>query len=230
MTKRQNATAHVELFRQALGFEGIGEKHLEEIAGRAHPKSYAKGEVIFHQADECRHFQIVASGIVKVAFCSAGGTSITYLLAEKGEPLNLVGPFTGLPRMMHATALETSELLLVERNWFVDFAFRNPALITNIIQILGQAIDSANTRIIDMMEKRVRERVIKILHVLNNKFGDRLAFTSSEIAELAGTTTESTLRCLGYLREKGIIRSGRGALFILEPLQLEQFQDEFFWI
>ncbi len=230
MTELFGLAARKNLFRHALGFKGVSEEQIGEIAGRAHAKAYAKGDWIFQQAEPCLNFHVVASGIVKVAFCSAGGTCITYLLAEKGEPLNLVGPFTGLPRMMSATALEDSIMLLVERNWFIEYAFRNPTLITNIIQIIGQAVDSANNRIIDMMEKRVRERIIKILNVLNKKFGNRLPFTSSEIAELAGTTTESTLRCLGYLRDRGIIRSGRGELWIQEPVQLERFQDEAFWV
>jgi len=230
MTEQLDFASRRELFLHALGFERVRGDQIGEIAGQAVAKTFPKGSTIFHQDEPCRYFYVVARGIVKVEFCSAGGTCVTYLLAEKGEPLNLVGPFTGLPRMMSATALEASVLLLVERDWFVRFAFRNPELVTGIIQILGRAVDSANNRLIDMMEKRVQERVIKILHVLNRKFGDRLAFTSSEIAELAGTTTESVLRCLGALRERGIIRSGRGELWIKEPVRLERFQDEAFWV
>lgn len=124
MTKRLDVEARIELFRNALGFEGINNKQLAKISRQACQKSYTKGSIIFHQAEPCSYFHIVAKGIVKVAFCSSGGTTITYLLAEKGEPLNLVGPFTGLPRMMSAKALEDTELLLVERDWIVEFVLK----------------------------------------------------------------------------------------------------------
>jgi CRP-like cAMP-binding protein len=67
--------------------------------------------------------------------------------------------------------------------------------------MLGNAIDSANDKVRDMIEKRVEQRLLKVLHTLLKKFGQRLRFTSSDLAELAGTTIESTLRAMAFFRK-----------------------------
>ena len=218
------------VFRHALGLEGLDTDQLEELACLAHLRGFGRGETIFGQSEPCNHFHVVAKGLVKVSICSASGTRITYLLAGRGEPLNLVGSFTGLPRFLSAEALEDTTLASVKREDFVAFALRHPGIIINIISILGNAIDSANGRIIDMMEKRVEQRLIKVLHTLYVKFGTPLRFTSRELAELTGTTTESTIRAMGQLRRQGIIRSGRGEICIMQPARLQNPETETLWV
>jgi CRP-like cAMP-binding protein len=220
----------VDLFRNTLVFEGLGDDHIKEIAGLAFAKRFAKGDSIFYQDEPCEFLHVVARGLVKVSICSFSGSRITYLLADRGDPLNLVGPFTGSPRFISAEALGETIVVHVKREDFLSFAIKNPVVIVNIISILGSAIDSANGRIIDMIEKPVEQRLLKVLYTLYDKFGDTLKFTSNELAELAGTTTESTLRAMGRLRKRGIITSGRGEVSIIKPAKLKQLSDETLWV
>ena len=219
-----------ELFRHAWGFQGLSDPQIREIAEQALVRGFKKGEMIFDLDEPCEYFYIVSQGLIKVSMCSPSGTRITYLLAGRGEPLNLVGPFTGTPRFLSAEALQDSAVACIRREDFVSYAFKYPQVVKSIISILGNAIDSANARIIDMMEKRVEQRIIKVLYTLYKKFGATLHFTSTEIAELAGTTTESTLRAMGRLREMGAISSSRGETNILEPSQLECLNNETLWL
>ena len=220
----------VDLFKNTLGFEGLGDDQIEEIAALAFTRFFAKGDNIFSQDEPCEFFHVVSRGLVKVHIRSFSGRRITYLLAGRGEPLNLVGPFTGSPRFISAEALEEAIVAHVKREDFLSFAVKNPALIINIISILGSAIDSANRRIIDMIEKPVEQRLLKVLYTLYEKFGDILKFTSNELAELAGTTPESTLRAMSRLRKRGIITSGRGEVSIVRPDQLKHLHDETLWV
>ena len=113
---------------------------------------------------------------------------------------------------------------------FRSMVFKNPVLITNIISILGHALDSANSRMIDMLEKRVDQRLLRVLYTLNKKFGTVLSFTSFELAELAGTTGESTLRAMARLRKMGIVETGRGVVRIIEPDKLQDLGSDTFWL
>ena len=220
----------VDLFKNTFVFEGLGDDYIKEIAGLAFAKRFAKGDSIFYQDEPCEFFHVVAQGLVKVSICSFSGSRITYLLADRGEPLNLVGPFTGSRRFISAEALEEATVVHVNREDFISFAIKYPVVIINIISILGSAIDSANGRIIDMIEKPVERRLLKVLYTLYDKFGDKLKFTSNELAELAGTTTESTLRAMGRLRKRGIITSVRGEVNITKPARLKQLGDETLWV
>lgn len=217
-------------FENASGFQGIGSEAALEIAGLAFTRTYCKGETIFSPQDPNCHFYLVKTGLVKVSIYSASGFKLTYLLAEHGEPLNLVSPFTCRMRPTVAEALSDVLLLCVSQKDFLPFIIQHPKLIINAISILGKAVDSANLRIIDLIEKRVEERLTRVLYTLYNKFGSPVNFTSYEMAALTGTTPESTLRALGSLREKGIISSERGQTHILDPNALLPQEKEALWL
>lgn len=220
----------IDLFRNSLGFEDVGDEAILNIATLSFVKRFRKGETVFDENDACHYFHVVAEGLVKVSLISFSGNRMTYLLAGYGEPLNLVGPFSGTPRPLCAEAIEESTVAHMKKKDFVAFAHKNPVLMNNIIVILGHAVDSANSRVLDMMEMRVEKRLLKVLFTLYLKFGERLDFTSAELAELAGTTTESALRVMSRLRRSGIIQTQRGRIHVQKPEHLESVGTETMWI
>ena len=218
------------LFNQAAIFDGLSTDARKELAKSAVLKRYVKNEIVFQPDEPCDAFELVADGLVRVSRYSALGKRLTYLLAGPGEPINLVGPFTGAPREYVAEAAQDASIISINREAFTRFAFAHPQLIVNIINTLGYAVDSSNSRILDMLDKKVVGRLKRVLYTLLKKYGPILNFTSVEIAELAGTTTESALRVLGDLRQDGIIEKRRGQIEILKPEVLADPDGEAFWI
>lgn len=220
----------IALFNQAALFDGLSTDARKELTKLAVLKRFVKNEIVFQSDEPCAAFEIVVEGLVRVSRYSALGKRLTYLLAGPGEPINLVGPFTGAPREYVAEAAQDTTLISINREAFTRFAYANPQLIVNIINTLGQAVDSSNSRILDMLDKKVLGRLKRVLYTLLKKYGPVLNFTSVEIAELAGTTTESALRVLGDLRQDGIIEKRRGQIEILKPEALADPDGEAFWI
>ena len=219
-----------QLFQDAMGFSGISRMEIKKLASMAGLRRFVKGQMVFEQDQPCEYFHLVASGLVKVYICSASGYRMTYLLARRGEPLNLVGPFTGDPRFLCAEAMQTTEVAHIPRHDFVRFVADNPILFSNIMAILSKAVDSANSRLIDMVEKRVEERLLRVLLTLLDKFGSEIKLTSTELAELAGTTVETTLRTMARLRGLGIIESERGQITIIRPASLKNPERLPLWV
>jgi CRP-like cAMP-binding protein len=220
----------VALFKQAAVFKGLSIDAQKELAQLAVAARYDKGDVVFQADEPCEAFTLVAEGLIRVSRYSALGKRLTYLLAGPGEPINLVGPFTGAPRANVAEAATDATIVSIDRRDFARFAFNHPPLIINIIEILGQAVDSSNSRILDMLEKKVIQRLKRVLHTLTKKFGPTLNFTAVEIAELASTTTETSLRVLGDLRQQGIIEKSRGQIHIQTPDALVDPESEDLWL
>ncbi|BBO68156.1 cyclic nucleotide-binding protein [Desulfosarcina alkanivorans] len=220
----------IALFRNANLFKELSPKaHLDlaEMAARQH---YEKNDIIFQAQEPCDVFTIVEKGLVRVCRYSATGKRLTYLLAGPGEPLNLIGPFTGASRDYVAESCTDTVIMSIERKAFAKFSLGHPQLIIAIIEILGQAVDSSNSRILDMQDKKVIQRLKRVLHTLSEKFGPVLNFTAMEIADLASTTTESALRVLSDLRQEGIIEKSRGQIDILKPEALIDPESEDLWI
>ncbi|MGM0760827.1 MAG: Crp/Fnr family transcriptional regulator [Thermodesulfobacteriota bacterium] len=220
----------IDIYTRSPVFKGLPESELQRIASKTQWNEYAKGRDIFQAGSPCTSFLVVLEGLVKTSVSSIYGTKITYLLARQGEPLNLIGPFTGKPRLLEAVAIKTSCIGSIPREEFLSFAWENPELITNIISILGFAIDSANNRIIDLVEKKVDQRLYKVLYTLYSKFGPRLYLTSQELADLGGTTVESTLRSMKKFRMLGLIKTRRGEIEILKPEELKKSGRDVLWV
>ena len=225
-----NLEKKIALFRRAAIFKGLSTDAQKDLANLAVLIQYAKNEIVFQSDEPCDAFAIVEDGLIRVSRYSALGKRLTYLLAGPGEPINLVGPFTGASREYLAEAARDTTIVSIDREDFTQFAFTHPQLIINIINTLGYAVDSSNSRILDMLDKKVVDRLKRVLHTLFKKYGSILNFTSVEIAELTGTTTESALRVLGDLRQKGIIEKRRGQIEILKPEALADPDSETFWI
>jgi CRP-like cAMP-binding protein len=57
--------------------------------------------------------------------------------------------------------------------------------------------------------------------MLSSKMGNELPFTRQEIADMTGTTIETTIRMLSRLKSGGVIRSARGKIFIADETKLK---------
>ncbi len=220
----------IALFSRAPLFGGLSPEAQVELAGIATSRHFVKNDIVFQSQEPCDAFTIVEQGLVRVSRYSATGKRLTYLLAGPGEPLNLVGPFTGASRDYVAEACTEASIIFIERKAFTGFAFDHPQLIITIIDILGQAVDSSNSRIMDMLDKKVIQRLKRVLHTLSEKFGPVLNITAMEIADLTSTTTESALRVLSDLRQSGVIETSRGRIVIQKPEALIDPECEDLWI
>ncbi len=218
------------LLSKSLVFFGLEKTEIQSIALKASVQVFKKGDCVFKEQDACKYFYIVADGLIKVFTTSSNGTRITYLIAQTGEPINLIAPFTQNLRSVVAEALKESSLIKIKTIDFLEFTQKNLKVVTNIIGILGQALDSSNSRIIDMMEKKVEQRLFRALYSLYQKFGTPLNFTSLELSNLIGSTTESTLRSISILKQEGIIKTSRGKIDVLRPEALDRFGVESMWI
>lgn len=225
-----NDKEKVAIFQESICFKGLSRDIIVEMAGKSHTLCIPRGETIFQANDTKISFYLVARGLVRVSIYSTTGHRLTYLLAVRGDPLNLVGVFSNKPRLMEAKALQESEILRLRRSDFVALTEKYHAIMPRIITVLGNAVDSANSRILDMVGKTVDQRMQRILHTLYMKFGPELKFTSAEIAEMICTTTESSIRALSKLRRKGIIKTHRGKITILKPAALMSSEVDTIWI
>jgi len=60
-----------------------------------------------------------------------------------------------------------------------------------------------------------------VLLMLSAKLGPTLPFTRQEIADMVGTTIETAIRVMSNLKDRGIIRSVRGKVIILDRERLK---------
>ena len=119
-----------------------------------------------------------------------------------------------------AVAVAPTRVLGIARQDFLDFLHNRPEVSLKIIGVLGGRLRDAQGRLRDLAGERVEQRLARTLLMLAAKIGPRLPFTRQEVADMAGTTTETTIRVLSSLKERGIIGSARGRIHILDQEKL----------
>jgi CRP/FNR family transcriptional regulator, nitrogen oxide reductase regulator len=91
-----------------------------------------------------------------------------------------------------------------------------------VISLLSGRLREAQSRLRDMAGERVEQRLARLLLRLSAKLGSTLPFTRQELSDMAGTTTETTIRVLSQWKDQGVISSVRGKILITDEKKLKQ--------
>jgi len=218
MRLKQGAKADV--LRGCLIFSGLSAEELAGLARIAVERTLEQGEFIFWDGDAPGWFYIVAEGKVKVFKQASSGKEFIIAFFGPGEMFGEVAVFENKPYPASARAVDHTRVLGVKREDFLSFLTQRPEVALRIIYVLGGRLRDAQGRLRDIAGERVEQRVASVLLMLSSKLGPSLPFTRQEIADMAGTTTETAIRVMGRLRESGLIRSARGKTIILDEAKL----------
>ena len=201
-------------------FSSLDGAELAELAGLAVERSFAPGQFVFWEGDEPDWFYLVCEGRVKILKQSSSGKEFIVAFFAPAEMFGEVAVFEGKPYPASAQAVAKARVLGIEGEQFLSFLASRPAVALKIIAVLGARLRDAHDRLRDLAAERVEQRLAKLLLMLSSKLGSSLPFTRQEIADMAGTTTETTIRVMSRLQKDGIVRSGRGRIIILNATKL----------
>lgn len=218
MTLDRDASSGI--LRRSLIFSGLAEGELSALARIAVERSLKPGEFVFWDGDAADWFYIVANGRVKVLKHASTGKEFIIAFFGPGEMFGEVAVFENRPYPASAQAVGDTMVLGIKREEFLAFLAQRPEVALRIIYVLGGRLRDAQARLKDIAGERVEQRVASVLLMLSGKLGPGLPFTRQEIADMAGTTTETAIRVMSRLRQRGLIRSARGKTIILDETKL----------
>ena len=105
---------------------------------------------------------------------------------------------------------------------------QHPALATNTLQTVGQRLQEAHTRVIEMTTEEVERRVAHALLRLVKQAGRKVEggieidfpISRQDVAEMTGTTLHTVSRVLSAWEQQGLVESGRQRITIRDPHRL----------
>ena len=219
----------LDLLQITGGFEALDREQLVALAQKAQSRVYRAKQYVFYEDDPAEDFHVVAKGQVRLCKLSSQGKIFTAMVADRGYTLNAVVLFDHSPRFLSAQTLEDSLIMSLPRKEFVSFVEARPQTALKIITLLGRGTKSIYERTLDMVTERVEQRIINILFMLFGKYGHTLRLTNRELADLAGITTETSIRVMGQLSKDGMIKTSRGRVHIVDPSLLESLGRGPYW-
>ena len=209
------------IWKQSPIFSALDGNELKELSDLAVERRYGPNEVIFWEGDVSEWFYIVAEGEVKVSKLASTGKEIILSFFGKGEIFGEVAVFEDKPYPVSATAVAETRLLGIRKADFINFLIKQPEIAMKIIGILSSRLRESQSRLRDFAGERVEQRLARMLLMLSEKLGTTVSFTRQELSDMAGTTTETTIRILSQWKDHGLIRSVRGQIFIADEPRLK---------
>lgn len=195
---------------------------LAELADHVVRVQVPKGEYVFRTGDAATQYYVVEQGHVVLTRESASGKAFTYVVAKRGIPLNSVACFRERAWFFSARASEQATLLAIPSPIFREWVLVNPAVAVGIINTMGDLLDGAYTRILDMIDGSVDERICNALTMLSARIGPELPLTNADVADLVGTSRETAARVVSRLQQAGVIAKTRGKIHILDSGRLAE--------
>jgi len=214
------SSGKVQILRESSIFSGLTDDELSELANLTVERSFTPNEFIFWDGDTPEYFYIVTEGEVKVLKHSSSGKDFIIAFFRPGEMFGEVAVLENKPYPASAQAVVESRVVGIKRGDLLSFLTDRPQVALRIIQVLGGRLRDAQNRLRDFAGERVEQRLASVLLMLVSKLGPTLPFTRQEIADMTGTTIETTIRVIGHLKNRGIIRSARGKVIILDKEKL----------
>ena len=221
-------------------FEGLSADDLDRMLAAARSVRVAKEEAVFEQDAAAEAFFLLLDGRVRVVKTTPDGQQVIVRYIVPGE---LMGIAQALGRDTYpASAIAVVDCVVLAwpgRLW-AEFAAAYPTFGTNTYKIVGTRLADVQTQVVEMATEQVEQRVAHALLRLARQSGRAVCvlhlpghaprtpdgilidfpISRQDIAEMTGTTLHTVSRLLTAWEEKGLVKSGRQQVSVVEPHRL----------
>ena len=199
-------------------FSDLSPADLNKIAERMIQRTYTKGQMILLEDDLGQTFFVIAEGSVKITRLSDDGREVILAMLGESDFFGEMSLLDGAGRSANVVALESSEVLTLARNDFLEILEEYPKISISFLEELTQRIRKSDQQIESLSLNDVEQRIGITLIRLAEELGSIKRGTvkinnlpyQQDIANMAGTSRETVSRTFKLLEEKGLVaREGR---------------------
>jgi CRP-like cAMP-binding protein len=211
---------------QLPGFRTLPPAERARVQAAVREVAVAKGAVIFSEGQPSTDVWAVRDGLVHIIKSGPGGREIVLEVIPSGEYFGAVVALEDRPYPASAIAAEASTLWRVPSTLVREICQRQPTLRSAILALVTTRLRSAHERLQSVALEPVEQRLARMLLVLVPKIGQRrdglvvLPVTRQELADMVGTTVETTIRITSKWQRSGMVRSARNELAIADAAAL----------
>lgn len=222
-TAAQRAIDAAPLFRRLPPAERM------RLAGLSSVRSFGAGEVVFWEGDQPSAFWVIVEGRVKISRTTPQGREVILELFGPGDPFGAVAVFEGFPFPATATALEPTTAITTPRDAFFGLLDSDPLLVRTLLSSLTLRLVELTQRVVELSAVRVESRIALLFCRLAREAGAREGseifipqpMSRQQVADLCGTTLETTIRIMSRWGKLGIVHTARDGFRVPDLAALE---------
>lgn len=208
-------------------FCSLVKEDLEGVSKLKRSTLYKKGHLIFNEGNQAHGIYCILSGKVKIHKLGDEGKEQIVRFAKDSDLIGYRSVLSNDTYYASATAIEDSQVCFIPKATILSLVKTNPNLSISFINLLSENLKQAEEKVMNMAQKHVRERIADALILLIKVYGYKddgktlnTSLTRREIANIAGTTTETSIRVLSDFQQDGMITLNGKDIAIVNKTQL----------
>lgn len=177
--------------------------------------NYKKGQVLFHEGTRPLGVFCISSGRIKVYRVGLDGKEQIIKISAAGDLLGYKALISDHHYMLSAEALEDCMICFVPKDEFLDLLKPGSHFYMNLLKTVCEEHGTFASKITEMAQLSVRQRLALSLLMLNKTYGMEQAeneeiqinLSREDLANIVGTATESLIRLLNEFKKDGFIET-----------------------
>ncbi|MBI3582246.1 MAG: Crp/Fnr family transcriptional regulator [Nitrospinae bacterium] len=214
-------------------FRGVRPQDLKKIEAMAQERAFEKGDPLFLEGDAPDNVWFILEGEVKVFKEYASGKSAIIGIYGKGEAVAMVAVIDGKSYPASCQAVMKGSAAVLRRQDALNVITTNPVIALEVMKDLSGKLRAVTSQLGSMSVQSVIRRLSTFLLGLAAQVGVKdargvhvdLFLTRKELAECIGTSFEVAVRCLGKLKEEGVLEVEGKRLVIFDMKKLEKIAE-----
>jgi CRP-like cAMP-binding protein len=218
-----------DALRFSAMFRRVAPDDRARLAAVASLRDFDKGAMLFSEGDPPDFLYVVVAGRVKVFKTTARGSDVILELFGPGDPVGAVAIYESRPYPASAIALEPTTCMLVPRQAFFTLLERHPTLVRGLLVGLTHRLVELTNRLTELSGGRIEARLARFFLKLAGDIGQQrpegvfigLALSRQEIADMIGTTIETTIRIMSRWGKQDVVRTEKDGFLVVDRGALE---------
>lgn len=216
----------MEGFESLRGFRTLPPAERAAIAAAAREQYSEAGRTLLVEGQPADYVWAVKSGVVHITKSGPDGRGIVLEVIPPGELFGAIAVLEGRPYPASAHAAEPSVVWKMPAQLVRELCQKYPALRAAILSQITERLRGAHERMRSLALEKVEQRLAKMVLTLAGKIGEKkggttvLSVTRQELADMIGTTVETTIRVTSKWLSEGLITSSRHEIGLVDAERL----------
>jgi CRP-like cAMP-binding protein/CheY-like chemotaxis protein len=187
---------------------------------------YKKKQLIYSEGNHPGRLYFVQKGKVKTFKSNEDGKELTIGLYKEGDFFGYVSLLENTVYKESAEAMEDADIAIIPREDFESLINENPEVARKFIRMLAHNVTEKEEQLLGLAYNSLRKRVADALITLERKYKKSdtenfsIHISREDLANIAGTATESLIRTLSDFRGEKLIDIREGNIVILNEKKL----------
>ncbi len=209
----------------------LSDADVKELGALCHIRIIERGAPVYGSGQASDTVYYVESGTIKLCRVAEDQREVNVGVVGPGELFGELAMADEAFRSDAAVVLEDAVVCGFDSREFEKFLHGHPRLALRVTKLIGERLSDVESRIQDILFKDVRTRLAHTMAHLAVKFGEdvprgrriALRLTQSDLAQLIGSTRETTSTAFNEFRRDGRVETDGQFIVVRDPESLAAY-------